>query len=90
MLSSTRIGVEDIDSHDDWKDSALPLAGAGEAILADRERYGIHLKENPGLARRIHADVQRLNAAIGRERHQSLSEDEKTAEHRLQRRGIKL
>ena len=65
-------------------------------MLADRQHYRIHLKENPDLAHRIHADVQRLNAAIGRddtsisrERHQSLSEDEKTAERRSQRHGIK-
>ena len=72
------------------------LAHSGEAMLADLQRYRIHLKENPDLAQRIHADVQRLNAAIGRddasisrERHQSLSEDEKTAERLSQRRGIK-
>ena len=90
MLSSTGIGVENIDNYGEWKDGALPLADAGEAILADRERYGLHLKENPGLARRIRDDVQRLNSAIGRDRRQSLSEDEKSAEHRSPRRGIKL
>ena len=65
-------------------------------MLADRQHYRIHLKENPDLAHRIHADVQRLNAAIGRddtsisrERHQSPSEDERTAERLSQRRGIK-
>ena len=65
-------------------------------MLADRQHYRIHLKENPDLAHRIHADVQHLNAAIGRddtsisrERHQSLSEDEKTDERLSQRRGIK-
>ena len=96
-LSSTGIGVEDIEGYGEWKVSALPLATTGEAILTELQRYEIHLKENPGLARRIHADVQRLNAAIGRDdasnsrqRDQSLSEDEKTAEHRSQRRGIKL
>ena len=68
----------------------------GEAMLAERQHYRIHLKKNPDLAHRIHADVQRLNAAIGRdeasvsrERHQSLSEDEETAERLSQRRGIK-
>ena len=96
-LSALDVRLEDIDSYGKWKDSALPLADAGEAILADPERYGIHLKENPGLAQHIHADVQRLNAAIGRdeasirrERRQSLSEDEKASEHRSQRRGIKF
>ena len=65
-------------------------------MLADRQHYRIHLKENPDLAHRIHADVQRLNDAIGRdeasvsrERHQSPSQDEKTAERLSQRGGIK-
>ena len=37
----------------------------------------------------LNAAVGRDDDAIGRERRQSLSEDEKTAEHRSQRRGIK-
>ena len=96
-LSPLDVGLEDIKGYREWKDRALRLADDGEAMLADLQRYGIHLKENPDLAQRIHADVQSLNAAIGRddasisrERHQSLSEDEKTAERLSQRRGIKL
>ena len=95
-LSPLDVGLEDIKGYREWKDRALRLADDGEAMLADLQRYGIHLKENPDLAQRIHADVQSLNAAIGRddasigrERHQSLSEDEKTAERLSQRRGIK-
>ena len=95
-FSTHGVQLEDIGSYKEWKEQALQLAHSGEAMLADLQRYGIHLKENPDLAQRIHADVQRLNAAIGRdeafisrERHQSLSEDENTAERLSQRRGIK-
>ena len=95
-FSTHGVQLEDIGSYTEWKEQALQLAHSGEAMLSDLQRYGIHLKENPDLAQRIHADVQRLNAAVGRddasisrERHQSLSEDEKTAERRSQRHGIK-
>ena len=95
-LSSHDVQLEDIGSYAEWKEQALQLAHSGEAMLSDLQRYRIHLKENPDLAHRIHADVQRLNAAIGRddtsisrEQHQSLSEDEKTAKRRSQRHGIK-
>ena len=95
-LSALDVRLEDLAGYGEWKDRTLRLADAGEAMLADLQHYRIHLKENPDLAHRIHADVQRLNAAIGRddtsigrERHQSPSEDEKTAERLSQRRGIK-
>ena len=95
-FSTHGVQLEEIGSYKEWKQRALELAASGKAMLADRQHYGIHLKENPDLAHRIHADVQRLNAAIGRddtsisrERHQSPSEDEKTAERLSQRRGIK-
>ena len=95
-FSTRGVQLEDIGSYKKWKQQALELAAAGQAMLADRQHYRIHLKENPDLAHRIHADVQRLNAAIGRddtsisrERHQSPSEDERTAERLSQRRGIK-
>ena len=95
-FSTHGVQLEDIGSYTEWKEQALQLAHSGEAMLSDLQRYRIHLKENPDLAQRIHADVQRLNAAIGRddtsisrERHQSPSEDEKTAERLSQRHGIK-
>ena len=95
-LSSLDVRLEDLAGYGEWKDRTLRLADGGEAMLADLQHYRIHLKENPDLAHRIHADVQRLNAAIGRDdtsisrkRHQSPSEDEKTAERLSQRRGIK-
>ena len=96
-LSPLDFGLEDITGYGEWKDRALRLADVGEAILADPERYSFHLDDRPDDARRIRSSVQRLNAAIGRddtsisrERIQSLSEDEKTAERLSQRRGIKL
>ena len=96
-FSTHGVQLEKIGSYKEWKQRALELAASGKAMLADLQRYGIHLKKNPDLAQRIHADVQRLNAAIGRddtsisrERHQSPSEDERTAERLSQRRGIKL
>ena len=95
-FSSLDVRLQDISSYTDWKERAEKLVDAGHAILDDRERYGIHLHEHPETTRRIETDVQRLNAALGRddtsishERHQSLSEDEKTAERRSQRHGIK-
>ena len=76
--------------------TGLRLADAGEAILADPERFSIHLDDRPDDARRIRSSVALLNTALGRddastrrERHQSLSEDEETAERLSQRRGIK-
>ena len=96
-FSSQNIRLEDIDSYSQWKERALRLADAGEDIVADKERYGLHLDHRPDDAKRIRASVARLNAAIGRdeasirrERRQTLSEDEKTAERRSQRHGIKL
>ena len=96
-FSSQNIRLEDIDSYSQWKERALRLADAGEDIVADKERYGLHLDHCPDDAKRIRASVARLNAAIGRdeasirrERRQTLSEDEKTAERRSQRHGIKL
>ena len=60
------------------------------------ERFSIHLDDHPDDAQRIRSSVALLNTALGRddasisrERGQSLSEDEKTAEHLSQRRGIK-
>ena len=95
-FSTHGVQLEKIGSYKEWKQRALELAASGKAMLADRQHYGIHLNENPDLAHRIHADVQRLNAAIGRddtsisrERGQSPSEDEKTAERPSQRRSIK-
>ena len=95
-FSTHGVQLEEIGSYKEWKQRALELAASGKAMLADRQHYRIHLKENPDLAQRIHADVRRLNAALGRdeafirrERHQSLSDDENTAERRSQRRGIK-
>ena len=91
-LSPLDVGLEDIEGYGEWKDRALRLADAGEAILADPERFSIH----PDDAKRIRSSVALLNTALGRddaserrERHQSLSEDEKTAERLSQRRGIK-
>ena len=96
-LSPLDVGVEDIKGYGEWKDRALRLADAGEAILADPERFSIHLDARPDDARRIRSSVAHLNTALGRddaserrERIQSLSEDEKTAERLSQRRGIKL
>ena len=95
-LSALDVRLEDITGYGEWKDRALRLADAGEAILADPERYSIHLDDRPDDARRIRASVANLNAAIGRdeasirhERRQSLSEDEQIPERRSQRRGIK-
>ena len=59
--------------------------------------FSIHLDDRPDVARRICASAQRLNSATGRaaptisrERRQSLSEDEQTAEHHLECQGFIL
>ena len=95
-FSSLGVTLEDMSVYADWKKRASDLADAGEAMLADRDRYSIHLDDHPDDAQRIRASVAHLNTALGRddasisrERGQSLSEDEKTAEHLSQRRGIK-
>ena len=96
-FSTHGVQLEEIGSYKEWKQRALELAASGKAMLADLQRYGIHLNENPDLAQRIHADVQRLNAAIGRddasisrERGQDLSEhDEKNAQRHSTHRSIK-
>ena len=95
-FSAYDVQLEDIGSYTEWKEQALQLAHSGEAMLSDLQRYRIHLKENPDLAHRIHADVQRLNAAIGRddtsisrERGQDLSEHEENAQRHSTHRGIK-
>ena len=94
-LSPLDVRLEDIAGYGEWKDRTLRLADAGEAILADPERFSIHLDHRPDDARRIRSSVAHLNTALGRddaserrERHQSLSEDEKTTERLSQRRGI--
>ena len=96
-FSSHNVRLRDLDSYGEWKDRALRLADAGEAILADPGRYSIHLDDHPDVAQRIRANVQRLNDAIGRdeasvrrERRQDLSEHEETAQRRSTHRSIKI
>ena len=96
-LSPLDVRLEDIAGYGEWKDRTLRLADAGEAILADPERFSIHL-ERPPRRRQAHPFQRctpqhrpraRRCTSERRERHQSLSEDEKTAERLSQRRGIK-
>ena len=46
-LSPLDVGLEDLKGYGEWKDHALRLADAGEAMLADRDRYSIHLGDHP-------------------------------------------
>ena len=80
----------------DWKKRASDLADADEAMLADRDRYSIHLDDRPNDAQRIRASVAHLNTALGRddasisrERGQDLSEHEETAQRLSTHRSIK-
>ena len=91
------IRLENNKTYTEWKARAEKLADAGQAILADRERYRIHLDDRPDTTRRIQTSVQRLNSALGRdgasirrERRQSLSDDDQTSPGRSYRHGIKL
>ena len=91
------VSLEDITGYGEWKERALRLADAGEAILADEERYGIHLDDRADDAERIRASVAHFNTAIGREeasirrqRSQSLSDNEEISQRRSQSHGIKL
>ena len=95
-LSPLDVGLEDIEGYGEWKDHALRLADAGEAILADPERYSILLDDRPDDARRIRSSVALLNTALGRddaskrrERGQDLSEHEENAQRQSTRRSIK-
>lgn len=45
-------------------ETALRLEQAGQDILASRRRYGIHLKENPDLSRRIRANIRDLDREL--------------------------
>ena len=95
-LSPLDVSLEDIAGYGEWKDRALRLADAGEAILADPERFSIHLDDRPDDARRIRSSVAHLNTALGREdaserreRGQDLSEHEENAQRQSTRRSIK-
>ena len=95
-LSPLDVSLEDITGYGEWKDRALRLADAGEAILADPERYRFHLDDRPDDARRIRSSVALLNTALGRdeaserqERGQDLSEHEENAQRQSTRRSIK-
>ena len=95
-LSPLDVRLEDIKGYGEWKDRALRLADAGEAILADPERFSIHLDDRPDDARRIRSSVAHLNTALGREdaserreRGQDLSEHEENAQRQSTRRSIK-
>ena len=69
------------ESYTNWKPHARQLVDAGQAILRDRQRYGIYLEEHLETTRRIQTSVQRLNAALGR--------GEEIAERRSQHHGFK-
>ena len=95
-LSPLDVRLEAIKGYGEWKDRALRLADAGEAILADPERFSIHLDDRPDDARRIRSSVAHLNTALGRddaserrERGQDLSEHEESAQRQSTRRSIK-
>ena len=62
-----KLELHDIGAYIKWRERTLALAGAGKDILADRQHYTIHLKQNPELTGRIHATVQDLNAALRNE-----------------------
>ena len=73
--------LETNESYTKWKPQARQLVDAGQAILRDRQRYGIYLEEHLETTRRIQTSVQRLNAALGR--------GEEIAERRSQHHGFK-
>ena len=95
-LSSLDVTLEDMSVYADWKKRASDLADAGEAMLADRDRYSIHLDDHPDDAQRIRASVAHLNTALGRddasisrERGQDLSEHEENAQRQSTHRSFK-
>ena len=86
-----KIELQDIGAYTKWRERALALAGTGKDILADRQHYIIHLKQNPELTGRIHATVQELNAtlrgekaSIKAEEQQQAARKEQTVHHRRQ------
>ena len=95
-FSSLGVTLEDMSVYADWKKRASDLADAGEAMLADRDRYGIHLDDHPDDAKRIRVSVAHLNTALGRddaskrrERGQDLSEHEENAQRHSTHRSFK-
>ena len=83
------IELQNIGSYTEWRERTLALAGAGKDILADRQHYRIHLKQNPELTGRIHANVRDLNAALRSEEasikpqeQQQTAQKEQTTRHR--------
>ena len=55
---------EGIQDYPDWKERAADLLRSGQDILADRDRYAIHLKQNPDNAERIRANIRTLDAHL--------------------------
>ena len=97
-FSSLGVTLEDMSVYADWKKRASDLADAGEAMLADRDRYGIHLDDHPDDAKRIRVSVSvaHLNTALGRDdaskrrdRGQDLSEHEENAQRHSTHRSFK-
>ena len=64
QLSSPHFQPEDMTSYATSKETALQLVRAGQDILADRQRYGIHLEQNPDLAMRIRANIRDINRQL--------------------------
>ena len=56
--------VEGMRDYPDWKERAAELLSSGRELLADPERYGIHLKQNPDNAERIRANIRTLDAHL--------------------------
>ena len=89
--------IEDIGTYKEWRDHALRLADAGMTMLADPDRYGIHFKRRPDLAEHVRANVEQLNAALGRdeaairpELRQVMSEVEKIAQRHSRSHRMKM
>ena len=62
------VKMENMGAYTEWRERAVKLAAEAKQILADRNRYRIHLKRNPELTARIHATVRDLNTALHTEK----------------------
>ena len=59
-----RIPVSHMDEYPDWRDAARTLAGTGEAVLGDKDRYGAYLDAAASRKPRASLVLERLRERI--------------------------
>ena len=67
LAYSYKFPLEKVHSYDKWHDTAQRLSMAGQAIIDDKKTYGPCLNHVPNAWQQVHASVDALNAALGRD-----------------------